>query len=74
MLLNPLLTVGTPLARVGGIAGATPPSADGSHYDVRSKQFQGHMHESHMHRQQRIVPSTMPPIKQPGGTEELHAL
>ena len=44
------------------------------HYDIRSKQFQGHMHGAHMHRQQRIVPTTMPAIKQPGGTEELHAI
>ena len=42
------------------------------HYDVRSRQFQGHMHAPHADRQHRIVPTVMPPVKIPGGTEELH--
>ena len=42
------------------------------HYDVRAQQFQGHMHGPHTDRNQRIVPSAMPPVRIPGGTEELH--
>ena len=42
------------------------------HYDIRAQRFQGHMHAPHSTRQQRIVPSVMPQVQIPGGTEELH--
>ena len=42
------------------------------HYDVRSRQYQGHMHAPHSVRQHRIVPTVMPAVQIPGGTEELH--
>ena len=44
------------------------------HYDVRAKQFQGHMHAPHAMSHKTITPSMMPPMKQPGGTEQLHVV
>ena len=43
------------------------------HYNVRTGQYQNHMHSMHADfGGARLVPQLMPSVKVPGGTEELH--